>query len=130
MLKGRILVMEKSRMKLTDVVRHRDFMFAVSTFLDDFKKCDDKYSLIKDEPVSEHTDAVGLCLLAAIVHKLSNEYGLRIPSWANTPNYVMPYPVYAHGTTNEEYQQYLTETTPAEFAIRNIFYGANVIERV
>ena len=38
--------------------------------------------------------------------------------------------VYARGTINEDYQRYLTETTHDEFTIRNIFYGANVIERV
>ena len=122
--------MEKLRMKLSDVVNHHDFMFAVSTFLDDFKKCTDKYSLIEDEPKSEYVDSVNLCLLASIVHKLSNEHGLTLPSWANNPSYIMPHPVYAHNTANEEYQRYLIETTPEEFAIRNIFYGSNVIERV
>ena len=122
--------MERSRMKLTDVVNHHDFMFAVSTFLDDFKKCDDKHSLIKDEPVSKRTDQASLCFLAAIVHKLSNDHGLTVPSWANDPMYIMPHPVYAHGTINKDYQRYLMETTPNEFALRNIFYGANVIERV
>jgi len=122
--------MERSRMKLTDVVNHHDFMLAVSTFLDDFKKCDDKYSLIEDEPIGEYIDEINLCLLACIVHKLSNEYGLTLPSWANDPSYIMPYPVYAHDTVNAEYQRFLAETTPREFAIRNIFYGANVIERV
>jgi len=122
--------MELQRTKLADVAKHHDFMFAVSTFLDDFKKCDDKYSLIKDEPVNGRLGKVNLCLLAAIVHKLSNEHGLPTPSWANDPGYVMPHPVYAHGTVNKDYQRYLTETTPSEFAARNIFFGANVIERV
>jgi hypothetical protein len=42
----------------------------------------------------------------------------------------MPYPAYAFGTTNQEYQDYLINETPYEFASRNIYYGANVIERV
>jgi hypothetical protein len=105
-------------------------MFAVSTFLDDFRKCENKYSLIEDEPLSDRIDAENRCLLAAIVHKLSNEYGLSAPAWVSSPNYAMPYPVYAHGTANKDYQRYLTETTPLEFATRNIFFGANVMERV
>jgi hypothetical protein len=117
-------------MKLSDVVNHRDFMLAVSTFLDDFRKCENKYALVKDEPLGEHIDTENLCLLAAIVHKLSNEYGFAPPSWVNSPRYIMSHSAYAHGTINKEYQRYLTETTPVEFAMRNIFYGANVIDRI
>ena len=118
------------RMRTMDIFEHNDFMFAVSTFLDDFKKCTDKYSLIKDEPNGIIADKFQLCLLAAIIHKLSNEHGMTPPLWISSPEYIMPYPVFAHGTVNKEYQRYLIETTPPEFSSRNIFYGANVTERV
>ena len=122
--------MQKQRMKLTDVVRDDDFLFAASTFLDDFKKAENRYDLVKDEPSGGMIDDVNRCLLAAITHRLCNEYGLTPPPWANNPNYVLPYPVYAHDTTDEDFQRYLIETTPPEFSSRNIFYGANVISRV
>ena len=122
--------MKKQRMRLTDVARARDFLFATNTFLDDFKKADSKYDLIKDEPNSGTIDDVNRCLLAAIAHKLCNEYGLTPPTWMNSTTYTLPHPVFAHDTTDEEFQRYLVETTPHEFSNRNIFYGANVIDRV
>lgn len=122
--------MEKKRMKLIDVVGDSDFFHAASTFLDDFKKSENRYDLIKDEPNGGVIDNVNRCLLVAITHSLCNEYGLTPPTWVNNLAYVLPYPVFAHGTTNEEYQRYLIETTPEEFANRNIYYGANVTSRV
>ena len=122
--------MKGSRMRLVDTVKHYDFMFAVCTFLDDFRKSEKKDELIQDEPINDNIDKVNLCLLAAIAHRLANENNLAVPSWVTDSTYKMPYPVYAHDTKNKEYQQYLIETTPDEFAIRNIFYGSNVIERV
>jgi len=122
--------MHRQRMKLKDVVNDDDFHFAASTFLDDFKKTENRYDLVKDEPNGGVIDDVNRCLLAAITHKLCNEYGLTPPSWVNSPIYILPYPVFAHNTTDEEFQRYLIETTPLEFSSRNIFYGANVTSRV
>ena len=117
-------------MKIADVLQQNDFILALCSFLDDFKRSGGKYSMICDEPDIKAADRINLCVLAAVAHKLSNEYGLKIPEWASKDMYVMPYPVYSFDTKNTEYQKFLFETSPEEFACRNIYYGANAIERV
>ena len=116
-------------MKISEIPQHDDFIFALCTFLDDFKRSNVKYSMICDEPRAEGSTKVNLCILAAVAHKLSNDYCLEMPVWTSKDDYIMPYPVYSHDTKNKEYQDFLIETSPDEFASRNIFFGANAIER-
>jgi len=117
-------------MKIADVLQYDDFIFALCSFLDSFKLSDDKYEMICDEPEAYETDRASLCILAAVAHKLSNDYSLDMPEWIDKELYIMPYPIYSFDTKNREYQQYLIETSPDEFACRNIYFGANAIERV
>ena len=102
---------------------------SICQFLDDFRLAENKLALIQDEPTAGG-EVKELCLAAAIAHKLANDNGLDPPQWVHKPEYVFPHPVYTFNTQNEEYQKVLQETTPAEFAQRNIYYGANVISRV
>jgi len=71
-----------------------------------------------------------LCHAAAAVHKLANDNGLEIPDWVFNPMYIMPEPYYAHGTQNVDFQRYLYESSPPEYASRNVFFGGNVLLRV
>jgi len=101
---------------------------SICQFLDDFMLIENKSALIEDEPMDGEVKT--LCLAAAIVHKLANDNGLEPPEWVYKPKYVFPHPVYTFNTQNKEYQKVLRETTPEEFAQRNIFYGAKVISKV
>jgi len=102
---------------------------SICQFLDDFRWVDNKLSLIKDEPAADG-ERKTLCLAASIVHKLANDNGIEPPEWVYKPEYIFPHPVYTFNTQNKEYQKVLRETTPEEFAQRNIYYGANVIARI
>lgn len=117
-------------MDFSNILNHADFTFAVCTFLDEFKRSSDKFNMIKDAPLYANEQKINLCLLAAITHRLANEYRLPVPAWVNDEKYIMLSPIFAYDTENPEYREYLIATTPLEFSSRNIYYGANVIERV
>lgn len=118
------------KMKITDILYEKDFTFSLGTFLDDFKRSDNKMEMIWDEPLSEKFDKEKVSILAAVAHKLANDYKLNPPQWVNKDSYYLPYPIFSFNTSNKEYQEYLRDNTPFEFASRNIFYGNNAIERV
>ena len=115
-------------LSLAEVASSNNVKLSIGQFLDDFKCANDKYMLIEDEPTGS-ANIVTLCLLASIAHKLANDSGLEPPEWVFKPEYIFPQPVYTFNTQNEEYQRVLRDTTPPEFAQRNIYYGANVISR-
>jgi len=117
-------------MTLDYVITHKNFTLGLCSFLDEFKRSDNKCEMIANPPDSENADKVNLCILAAVSHKLANDYGVAVPEWIHAPQYKMPYPVYAHGTTNKEYQKFLIQDAPAEFAEKNIFYSSRAIYRV
>ena len=117
---------------LADVIAADDFVIALGTFLDVFKNRNaaERIKMMSDAPTFNEAQREELCVLAGVAHKLANDYGLPIPSWVHKASYTMPSPVFAHGTKNEEYREFLRQDTPYEFASRNIFCGANAIERV
>lgn len=117
-------------MKITDTLYEKDFIFSLCAFLDDFKRSHNKIEMIWDEPPLEKFDKEKVSVLAAVAHKLANDYKLSPPQWVNKDIYCLPYPIFSFNTTNKEYQEYLRNNTPFEFASRNIFYGNNAIERV
>ncbi|MCL2405427.1 MAG: hypothetical protein FWC92_07770 [Defluviitaleaceae bacterium] len=115
---------------LSDVIQHDDFTFALCTFIDEFKRSQNKAQMIESPPNAECDSILNLCLLAGLAHKLAVEHGLRIPEWVYDSSYKMPSPYFAYNTQNEEYQAFLLEDTPHEFASRNLFIGANAMGRV
>jgi len=122
----------RDRVTISDAVAYHNFTLSFSQFLDDFRFApdDEKYRLIEDEPKHEGIDRVILCHAAAAVHKLANDNGLDVPKWVFDLAYIMPEPYYAHNTLNVEFQRYLLETSPPEYATRNVFFGDNVLVRV
>ena len=113
---------------LNDVIRHNDFIFAVSTFLDEFKRNINRQKMIECPPQIEGVKREYLCLLAGVAHKLANEYGIAVPDWVHDSQFRMPYPTFS--TRNKEYQEFLLLDTPYEFSSKNIYIGSNAIDRV
>jgi len=121
-----------NKYNLSDVISYHDFGIAFGSFLDVFKRTTDavRREMISNPPQAENnSDMLNICILAAAAHKLSNDYGLEVPDWVYNSKYTMPYPVYAQNTKNPEYQVFLRENAPSEYASRNIYYS-NVLERV
>ena len=112
------------------ILNHKDFTLALCSFLDEFKRSTDRYTMIEYPPPSEGVNRETLCLLAAVTHKLANDFGVAVPDWVHEPFYVMPYPVFAHNTQNKEYQDFLIQDAPPEFASKNIFHSSRAIGRV
>ena len=101
-------------------------------FLDDFYGANDvvREELIKEAPISKddrpkHYNA----MLAAVCESLAKAYNLPIPTWVNYDCYFLVSPTFSFNTKNNEFQKYLLQTTPCEFAKRNIFFGDNVMNR-
>jgi len=122
----------RNKITISDAVAYHNFTLAFGQFLDDFRSAPDeqKYLLIKDEPKHEGADKVILCHAAAAVHKLANDNGLNVPKWVHSPAYILSEPYYAHNVKNTEFQRYLLETSPPEYASRNVYFGDNVLLRV
>lgn len=116
-------------MRLIDALNYENTTLGIGQFLDDFKRADNKYELIRDEPISTHASQKTLCYAAAVAHKLAVDNDLDVPEWVHREIYVMPEPTYAHNTKNEKYQEYLRETSFPVFASRNLYYGDNAISR-
>jgi len=108
---------------------HNDFTLALCSFLDEFRRAVDKYKMIEVPPPIEGLGKEQRCLLAAVSHKLANDNAIDVPAWVHEPDYRMPYPVFAFNTKNKEYQDILLRNTPFEFASKNIYHGANAIDR-
>ncbi|PZM66016.1 hypothetical protein [Paenibacillus dendritiformis] len=120
---------------IREVSRGENFRFCSSVFLDGFYGAatpEARLALIQDEP--ETFDNVGhffYCDVAAISHKLANDYDLPVPEWVHKPEYVLPKPHYdLFDTKNEALRRYLEEVSPHEFKIRNIFVNKNCLDRV
>jgi len=119
-----------SQYNLSDVIQHDNFTFALCTFLDEFKRSHSKAKMIESPPSDDCDNQLNVCVLAGTAHKLAVEYGLDVPGWVHDSSYKMPSPYFAFDTRNKEYQAFLLDDTPYEFASKNLFIGANAIERV
>jgi len=124
--------MKGNKVTISDAVASHNFTLAFGQFLDDFRFASDveKQKLIAEEPMREGVDHLVLCHAAAAVHKLANDNELDVPLWVYDPSYVLPEPYYAHNVQNIEFKRYLHETSPPEYATRNVFFGDNVLLRV
>lgn len=122
-------------MKMKDIVtltEKTDFIFALDTFLDEFKLSEAKLSLILEEPPkSQFLSKDEYSILSAIAEKMAHDYELKdIPSWILKKEYILNNPVFQFKTKNKDYQNFLIKNAIPEFAKRNLFFDVNSINRV
>ena len=83
------------KISIKDIIvlsENNDKTLLYGQFLDDFyyeKEKEDKYNLIKDEPVYMEGEDVFMCMLASAAHKLAKDYNLIIPDWVMKSEYVL-----------------------------------------
>ena len=85
--------------------------------------------LIRDEPV-ERRDLPGwmLAFLAAMVHKLCNDYDLKIPPWVWKDRYYLAEPRFSHDARGKM-KAWLFVNAASEFKHRNLFVIADTLDR-
>ncbi len=104
---------------------------ALAEFLDTFYSALDTASrieMLREEPVSIGTrqDA----LIGAIAEYLSHEYALpRVPAWAFGPSRYLDRAWHTTPFEDAAMREYLTFSSPAEFASRNIFTEERPLRR-
>ncbi|MEA2894511.1 MAG: hypothetical protein QOJ84_126 [Bradyrhizobium sp.] len=104
---------------------------ALSEFLDTFYTAPDTASrieMLRDQPVSIGTrqDA----LIGAVAEYLSHEYALpRVPAWAFGPSRYLDRAWHTTPFEDAAMREYLTFSSPAEFASRNIFTEERPLRR-
>ncbi len=106
-----------------------DMSLSFGQFLDDFSHAHDKAALIAEEPKWSHDPGRWLYDFAATAHKLAHDNGLPVPKWVLADQYVAPVPLYAFGTEDPAFQDYLRKSTPCEFRWHNLFLGENILSR-
>lgn len=116
------------------VSKGEKYNFCCSAFLDAFYAATDRQriEMIKDEPEAlPNVDHFYYCDVAAMTHKLANDYKLNVPDWVHKKKYVLDEPHYdIFDKNNEVLKKYLEEVTPLEFKVRNIFVKDNALDRV
>jgi hypothetical protein len=104
---------------------------ALSEFLDTFYTALDMASrieMLREEPVSigPRQDA----LIGAVAEYLSHEYALpRVPAWAFGPSRYLDRAWHTTPFEDDAMREYLTFSSPAEFASRNIFTEERPLRR-
>lgn len=104
---------------------------ALSEFLDTFYTAPDTASrieMLREEPVPIGTrqDA----LIGAVAEYLSHEYALpRVPAWAFGPSRYLDRAWHTTPFEDAAMREYLTFSSPAEFASRNIFTEERPLRR-
>src|SRR4051812_13885501 len=104
---------------------------ALSEFLDTFytaADADSRIEMLRDEPVS-----IGLrhdALIGAVAEYLSHEYGLpQVPRWAFAASRYLDRAWHTAPFEDAAIFEYLTFSSPAEFASRNIFTEQRPLRR-
>ncbi|MNP12084.1 hypothetical protein D3C76_1043030 [compost metagenome] len=69
-----------------------------------------------------------LPFLAAMTHKLCNDYQLECPTWVHRKQYTLSEPHFWLNATGN-LRRVLLEESPTEFKIRNLFVTANTLSR-
>jgi hypothetical protein len=104
---------------------------ALSEFLDTFYLAQDSASrmeMLRDEPIS-----IGMrqdALMGAVAEYLAHEYALpRVPAWAFGPARYLDHAWHTSPFDDPAMREYLTYSSPAEFASRNIFTEERPLRR-
>ncbi len=99
-------------------------------FLDSFYANEHlRENLIRDEPI-ERFDLPDwmLAFLAAMVHKLCNDYDVKIPSWVWKDRYYLTEPRFSHDAQGKM-KAWLFVNAAGEFKHRNLFVSADTLDR-
>jgi hypothetical protein len=108
----------------------RDVVLAefVDTF-DSAKTDQDRYASIEREPGLTGDDRLD-ALVGAIAEYLAKQRRLgRVPSWAGDPARRLASPWFTTAAPTDAMREYLTFSSPAEFASRNIFTEERPLRR-
>lgn len=108
----------------------KTFSFAWRIFLDCFYAADasSKLEMVTDEVNCGANEKDG-AFIAAAVHKLCLEYGLKVPKWVFHPEFFLRDPYFSNNPPDVLKLIYLVESPP-EFKMRNIFTSENTLSRV
>lgn len=125
---------DELRQVITESAKGNDFSLSLRGFLDIFYSCkDDKekmFALIKREPLF-YTNVLDYqyAMCAATANKLSNDYGLEVPSWVWKDRYYMK-EMYFGGIRKGRLRIYNMLYSPVEFKHRGLFVDENILMRV
>lgn len=111
----------------------RNFYIYLGDFLDNFKIINNekRYKLIVDKPITNNSSDFYLPFLAAVAHKLANDYELEVPNWVFDPDcYLKGDNPYFTGNVKGDLRLLFMYISPPEFKHRNLFVDENVLERV
>jgi hypothetical protein len=101
-------------------------------FLDEFYLApspDQKMVMLLEEPPPTG-DPRYEGLFGAVAEYLVHQFGLpRVPAWAYGPSRYLDRAWHASSLTDDGFREYLTFTSPAEFASRNIFTEERPLRR-
>jgi len=116
---------------ISEMMDREDEKLLYGQFLDHFYYADKdtKSKLIEIEPQFRTDNKVFMCMLAGTVHILCNKFNLKTPLWVFKDIYKLDTIYYAFDTKNPEFQGYLRQTTPKEYAARNLYVGETMLER-
>lgn len=109
-----------------------DFYISLGNFLDEFYRSDtnQRILIIGTEPVDLNIPTYQKAFLAATVHKLANDYNLKVPDWVFKSEYYSHDEPYFDCNARGNLRKLFLYKSPTEFKHRNIFVDENVLERV
>lgn len=125
----------RERISVTEVATEPtdDYVLLYCQFLDDFRHESDegKSGLIASAPkcLNDRPDYYD-AFLAGVCETLAKESNIDIPGWIYEDRYYLDSPTFPDGTERVPgFQEFLRETTPIEFAARNVLFGDNLMKR-
>ena len=105
---------------------------ALAEFVDTFdlaRTVDARYETIQDEPALTNDQQLD-ALAGAIAEYLAKQRKLgRVPAWASAPERSLDAPWFTATNASDAMREFLTFSSPAEFASRNIFTEERPLRR-
>ena len=118
---------------LISVNNDEDFWIAFGDFLDEFYRQSDqiRQQMIIQEPIDcLNANKAHKALFAATVHKLANDYMLKIPDWVWKKDYYMKEHPFFDCNAKGNLRLLFMYKSPTEFKHRNLFVDENILVRV
>lgn len=114
------------------IKKEEDFYNIIGNFLDDFYRASesDKKAMIDIEPIACQLADYQNAFVAAMVHKLANDYKLKVPSWVFKNKYYLKGNPWFDCNAKGNLRKLFMYKSPIEFKHRNIFVDENVLMRV